>query len=245
MRWASPSAMAVLPTPGSPIRQGLFLVSDDVADLLVAADDGVELLLAGQVDQVLAVLLQGVVGVLGVVGGDPLVAPHPAEHLEEAVFRDAEGAEEARGVAVRLAQQAEHQMLDADELILHGFGLPGGGAQDFIGGLGDIDLVGVAARAGHPGQAGQLFGHGGGEAAGVDVHLLEQLGDQPVLLAGDGQQQVFGLQGVVLVLDGQLLRGLDGLDRLLGILVCVHMLSLPSCRATRHGRNLSLYRNVC
>jgi hypothetical protein len=26
IRWASPSAMAVLPTPGSPIKTGLFLV---------------------------------------------------------------------------------------------------------------------------------------------------------------------------------------------------------------------------
>ncbi len=40
--------MAVLPTPGSPMSTGLFLVRraqhlDDAADLLVAADDRVEL----------------------------------------------------------------------------------------------------------------------------------------------------------------------------------------------------------
>ena len=29
MRWARPSTMAVLPTPGSPIRTGLFLVLRD------------------------------------------------------------------------------------------------------------------------------------------------------------------------------------------------------------------------
>ncbi len=29
IRWASPSAIAVLPTPGSPIRTGLFLVRRD------------------------------------------------------------------------------------------------------------------------------------------------------------------------------------------------------------------------
>ena len=44
--------MAVLPTPGSPMSTGLFLVRrrqdlDDAADLLVAADDRVELALAG------------------------------------------------------------------------------------------------------------------------------------------------------------------------------------------------------
>ena len=52
MRWARPSTMAVLPTPGSPISTGLFLVRrrqhlDDAADLLVAADDRVELALRG------------------------------------------------------------------------------------------------------------------------------------------------------------------------------------------------------
>jgi hypothetical protein len=53
MRWARPSTMAVLPTPGSPISTGLFLVRrrehlDDAADLLVAADHRVELALLGQ-----------------------------------------------------------------------------------------------------------------------------------------------------------------------------------------------------
>ena len=59
--WARPSTMAVLPTPGSPMRTGLFLVRrdehlDDALDLLVAADHRVELAVArlgGQVGRVL------------------------------------------------------------------------------------------------------------------------------------------------------------------------------------------------
>ena len=52
MRWASPSTIAVLPTPGSPIRTGLFFVRrdehlDHAADLVVAADHRVELALLG------------------------------------------------------------------------------------------------------------------------------------------------------------------------------------------------------
>ena len=48
MRCARPSAMAVLPTPGSPISAGLFFVRaaedlDDALDLLLAADDRVDL----------------------------------------------------------------------------------------------------------------------------------------------------------------------------------------------------------
>ena len=47
IRWARPSTIAVLPTPGSPIRTGLFLVRrdedlDDPANLLVTADDRIE-----------------------------------------------------------------------------------------------------------------------------------------------------------------------------------------------------------
>ena len=71
IRWARPSAMAVLPTPGSPMRTGLFLVRrrqdlDDAPDLLVAADDRVELAGAGLRGEVAAVLLQRLVGALGV-----------------------------------------------------------------------------------------------------------------------------------------------------------------------------------
>ena len=75
MRWARPSTTAVLPTPGSPISTGLFLVRrrqhlDDAADLGVAADDRVELALAGGCGEVDAVLLQRLEGALGVGRGD-------------------------------------------------------------------------------------------------------------------------------------------------------------------------------
>ena len=63
MRWARPSTMAVLPTPGSPMRAGLFLVRgedlDDPLDLLRAADDRVELAGARGLGQVDAELVEG------------------------------------------------------------------------------------------------------------------------------------------------------------------------------------------
>ena len=55
--------------------------ADDISDFLVTANDGVQLLLAGQVNEVLTILLQGIVGVLGVVVGHPLVAAHGGELL--------------------------------------------------------------------------------------------------------------------------------------------------------------------
>ena len=69
MRWARPSAMAVLPTPGSPMSTGLFLVRrredlDDAPDLLVPADDRVEPARARLGGEVAAVLLERLVGAL-------------------------------------------------------------------------------------------------------------------------------------------------------------------------------------
>ena len=55
--------------------------ADDIPNFLVTANDGVQLLLAGQVNEVLTILLQGIVGVLGVVVGHALVAAHGGEML--------------------------------------------------------------------------------------------------------------------------------------------------------------------
>ena len=90
MRWARPSTIAVLPTPGSPISTGLFLVRRestciDAADLLVAADDRIELALRGRLGEVAAVALERLELVLGVLVGDALAAAHLGERLEQRV----------------------------------------------------------------------------------------------------------------------------------------------------------------
>ena len=118
-------------------------------------------------------------------------------------------------------------MLHADVLVLHGLGFTGGGAQDLVGGLRDIDLVRVAAGAGHPGQGRQLFGNGSGKAAGIHVQLLEQLRDQALLLRSKGVQQMFRLQSVVLVLHSQLLGCLQSFQSFLSILIGIHKVKPP------------------
>ena len=86
--------MAVLPTPGSPISTGLFLVRRestciDAADLLVAADDRIELALARELGEVAAVLLERLVLRLGVLIGDARAAAHRLQRLQHRVARDA------------------------------------------------------------------------------------------------------------------------------------------------------------
>ena len=118
-------------------------------------------------------------------------------------------------------------MLDAYIVVLHGLGFAGGSAQHLIGGLRDIDLVGVTAGAGDPGQSRKLFGHGGSKAAGVNIQLLQQLRDQALLLRSQGVQQMFRLQSVVLVLHSQLLGSLQGFQRFLRILIGIHKVKPP------------------
>ena len=60
---------------------------DDPADLLVPADDRVHLPLTGQLGEVAAVLLEGLEGVLGVLGGDPVAAADVPQGGEEVVPR--------------------------------------------------------------------------------------------------------------------------------------------------------------
>ena len=78
--------MAVLPTPGSPMRTGLFFVRRDrtwmhAADLVVAADDRVELALPGEVGEVAAVALERLVLLLGALRGDAVAAADRLQRL--------------------------------------------------------------------------------------------------------------------------------------------------------------------
>ena len=68
--------------------------ADHIADLLIPADDRVQLVLPGPLHQVGAELFQGVVSLLRVVGGDPLVSAHLGQRLHHAVLRDVEGTQQ-------------------------------------------------------------------------------------------------------------------------------------------------------
>jgi hypothetical protein len=118
-------------------------------------------------------------------------------------------------------------MLNTDVFVLHGLGFPGGGAQDFIRCLRDIDFVGVTARAGHPGHCGKLFGHSGGEAARVHIQFLQKLGDQALLLCRQSVEQMLRLQCVMLILHGQLLGSLQSFQSFLSILIGIHKVKPP------------------
>ena len=123
MRCASPSTIAVLPTPGSPMSTGIVLRAarehlHDAADLLVAADDRIELALPRRVGEVARVALQRLVLVLGSLVGDAVRAAHRLERLEQRLVRDARVASSSVAAlgALRVGER-EQQVLGRDVLV--------------------------------------------------------------------------------------------------------------------------------
>ncbi len=147
---------------------------DDAADLVVAADDRVELAgprLLGEVD---AVLLQRAVGVLRALAGDPGVAADLLEGVQQ----------RARGGALRLEQlgdlaavggEADQQVLGGDVLVLQ--------------------LLGAGRRGVERDQQLARAGRGADRCAlGLrqQFELLLGLGAQALPIGADGLQQVHG-----------------------------------------------------
>ena len=89
---------------------------DHAADLLVAADDRVDLALARELGEVAAVLLEDLVLVLRVRVGHALVAADVLQRGQHALVRDAEALQRLPGVAV-VGGHREQQVLGGDVLV--------------------------------------------------------------------------------------------------------------------------------
>ena len=213
IRCASPSTIAVLPTPGSPIRTGLFLVRRErtCTTRRISASrpmTGSILPVAGQLDEVAAVLLERLVLVVGVLVGDPLRPADLLQGLEDLLLRDAQRLEQALRLALDLGQGHE-QVLDRDVLVLHPVGIV----------LGRVEDPGQfrAERRLAPGDLGQgvqPFLGRPEDLGGVDAELAEQGADHPLFAVEQGHQQVHRLEPLMPAIARQ---ALGALDRLLAL----------------------------
>ena len=89
IRWARPSTMAVLPTPGSPISTGLFLVRRDSTWITRRTSwsrpiTGSSLPRSAELGQVAPELAQGLICALGIGRAHPLPAAHLHQRLHDA-----------------------------------------------------------------------------------------------------------------------------------------------------------------
>ena len=106
--------------------------ADDIADLVIAADDRIQLVGAGALHQIGAVFFQRVVGLLRIVRGDPLVAAHLGQSLQQAFFGHAVGLQQRLQRTVGGLHQRQQQMLHRDIFVLHGGCGLLGGAQGLV-----------------------------------------------------------------------------------------------------------------
>ena len=215
---------------------------DDPLDLLLAADDRVELARArggGEVDAELVdvgVLLARLVSWRRA-GGRALRqdVDDLGAHLLEA---DAEALEHAGRDAFALADQAEQQVLGADVVVVEAARFVDGELDDLLGARRQADFADdrpVAAADDELDRRADLVQ--------LDAHVLENLGGDAVAFADQAEEQVLGADVVVVEALGLFLRERQDLARPFGELVeAIHMTRTPGLFRLRLQRHPCGYR---
>ena len=228
MRWARPSTIAVLPTPGCADQHRVVLGAaredlDDAADLLVAADDRVELALLGERGEVASVLLERLVGAFGRGARHALTAPHGRRRLQDLVVREAGRAEDLGHRAVLEAGERQQHVLHAHELVLHALGLGLGRTQDLVDARGDVHLTAGRARPRDAGQLVQRLLQARRQRRRADPRLLDHARGHAAVLAEQREGQMLDLDLRLAVALREALRLADRLLGLLGQSVRIHI----------------------
>ena len=246
MRPASPSTIAVLPTPGSPMSTGLFLVRRDstwITRRISSSRPMTGSSLPRWASAVRSRPYRSSAWYLpfGVLIGDALRSADARERLEDLVARDPARCEQLRGGgAPRLAGDGDEQVLRADVLVLQPLGLRLREVHDQLQPRRDAGLrAAVGLRS-----LRDLAAHDARELRRVCVHLAQYRGRHAVLLLEQRDQQVLRLDLRVTQRLGQLLRAEDGFLGLFGEFVQVHVSCSPvgaqfRAPAVTHGLQLA------
>ena len=191
----------------------------DAADFVVAADDRVELVVAGVLRQVAAVFLQRLERPFRVLRRDALAAAHRLDRLQQLLARQAELAQDGVRRAL-VAGHGEQQGVGGNELVLQALGLFLGPPHQPFAARRDIDRVGRNVADAR--QLFELSAHAILEAVERGAGLVQHLGSQAVLLLQQGQQDVLHVNLLLAELDRQLLGGRHGFPGLLGKAIQIH-----------------------
>ena len=179
---------------------------DDPPDLLVAPDHGVELAPARQLREVLGIALERLVLLLGIHVGHALGAAHVHQRPVDCLRCHALAREDAGGRARLLLGDADEQVLGGAVLVLEALGLVPGAVQDGFEPRGDV----LPPAATHLGELVKLGLHLAPDGLGVGSELGQERAHHTLLLLHEGQQQMLGLEPLMVSL---IREGLGGLDR--------------------------------
>ncbi len=219
-----------------PAREDL----DHPPDLLVAADDRVELALLGERGEVAPVLVERLVGALRVRARDPLAAAHRRRRLQQLLAGEPRRSQRFRHRAVLALGQGQQQVLDAHVLVLH---LPGEGlrrVQHLVRPRGDVELAGGGARTRHARQLVERLSEALQQRGRAGPRLLHHPGSHSAVLREERHRQMLGVDLRVALPLGQALGLSERLLPFLGQPVGIHGRCSPCrvCRLTptRRGR---------
>ena len=192
---------------------------NDAPNLLVAADDRIELASACQLGEVAAVPLEGLIRSLGVLARHALRSADAGERREDLVAREAALRQQARGGGpARFRRDRHQQVLRADVLVLQAIRFR---LREIGDGLEARRHAGLRAAVSLRNLREELA-RGPGDLRRVGRHLPQDFGDDPLVLLDERDQQVFRLELRVAHLLGQLLRGEDRFLCFFCVLVDVH-----------------------
>ena len=192
----------------------------DAPDFVVAADDRIEVALAGARRQIGAIALERFVLALRIGIRHALRAAHRLQHFLNPVRRGLVGRQDLRrGCAAAFGGQRQQQVLGADVLVLQPLGL-GRRAVHRVPGPRRQRRRRAAARGRQPGELGA---GGVRDRGGIDAQAPQHRRHHPVLLRRERSQEVLRLQLRVPGLFRRLLCGEQRLLRLLRQPIQVHV----------------------
>ena len=194
---------------------------NDITNLIISADDRIHLFLASLLDQIRAVFLQRIIGVLRRIRCHALIAAHRGQSLQEIIFLDAKRAEQITNRTGSRVDQRKEQMLNRNKIVLHllcgMFCL----IQGFLQIRGDVHAAGIAS-AGYTRQLFHCLTRLSFQIIRVNAHFCHKLGNQSAVLMQQGEQQMLLSHLCIAVLIVQRVCILDCFQRFLRKFLCIH-----------------------
>ena len=201
MRWARPSTIAVLPTPGSPMRIGLFLVrreriwiSRSISRLrpmtgssLSAREAAVRSIPSWSTVGVRVLVRPPVPALCGVLWERMrVVSVRTRSRLTPRISST------PNGDALTLADEAEEQVLRADVAVVEAARFVDGQLDDLLGARRQADLADDRLLAAADDEL-----DGGADLVQLDAEVVEYLGGDAIALADEAEEQVLRADVVV------------------------------------------------
>ena len=224
IRWARPSAIAVLPTPGSPIRAGLFFVLRPRIWMTRSISFSRPMTGSSLPARAASVRLMPSWSTVGVLLARFVSwAVGPADELWERTRMTSwrtlsrltpERLEDAGGDPLALAHEPEQEVLRADVVVAESAGLVDGQLDDPLRPRGQAHLADDRSVAAADDEL-----DGGPDLGQLDVHVLEDARRDALALADQAEQQVLGADVVVVEALGLVLREGQDLAGAIGELV--------------------------